>query len=187
MTRSDIQNFVYAQETQTAIRETLAEIIAIPSVSVDGTAPHVFGDATAAALDKILEIGKQYGFACENHDYYCGSILMPGENPADEIGIIAHIDVVPAVEGWEYPRFELTIDEEKGIFVGRGVRDDKGPAIMALTAMRFFPKRVSPVWRSSAGSSAVWVRSRSVRSVQCGPNWGKICVLTKVRSLTCWR
>ncbi len=138
LTRSDIQNFVYAQETQTAIRETLAEIIAIPSVSVDGTAPHVFGDATAAALDKMLEIGKQYGFACENHDYYCGSILLPGENPDDEIGIIAHIDVVPAVEGWEYPRFELTIDEEKGIFVGRGVRDDKGPAIMALTAMRFF-------------------------------------------------
>ncbi|MBR5520169.1 MAG: M20/M25/M40 family metallo-hydrolase, partial [Clostridia bacterium] len=136
MTNSTIHTYVESEKTQAMIREALAEIIAIPSVSVDGTAPHVYGDATAKALDTMLAIGARYGFETENHDYYCGSIVMPGENPDDEIGIIAHLDVVPAVEGWKYPRYELTI--ENGLYIGRGVHDDKGPAVSALAAMLYF-------------------------------------------------
>ena len=39
-------------------------------------------------LDKALEIGKQMGFETENHDYRCGSILMPGRT-GQEIGILS--------------------------------------------------------------------------------------------------
>ena len=121
------------------IRSALETLISVPSVSQDAPAPHIFGDASAEALDRMLEIADKLGFETENHDYYCGSVLMPGEDPSDEIGIIAHLDVVPAVEGWRYPRFALTV--ENGHYIGRGVRDDKGPAVAALAAMYFFKEK----------------------------------------------
>ena len=136
MTDKQISEYISAPSTQEAIRTALAAIIAIPSVAVEGEAPYVFGVNAAAALDKMLEIGRNAGFRTENHDYYCGSILMDGADPDDEIGIIAHMDVVPAVEGWQFPRYALTVQD--GLYIGRGVRDDKGPAVSALTAMKFF-------------------------------------------------
>ncbi len=111
----------------------LAKLIEIESV---GTAPegkYVFGKGSAAALDKALEIGAGYGFSTENHDYYCASIVYG--NKEKELGMIAHMDVVPAGDGWSYPPYKLTV--ENGLLIGRGTEDDKGPAIAALYAMRF--------------------------------------------------
>ena len=139
MTNQEILAYVNADTTQAMIRSALETLISVPSVSQDAPAPHIFGDASAEALDRMLEIADKLGFETENHDYYCGSVLMPGEDPSDEIGIIAHLDVVPAVEGWRYPRFALTV--ENGLYIGRGVRDDKGPAVAALAAMYFFKEK----------------------------------------------
>lgn len=136
LTDQRIHDFVSAPATQETIRSTLAALVKIPSVSTGGAPPYVFGPESAAALDRMLDIGRQHGFTVENHDYYCGSVVMAGENCGDEIGIIAHLDVVPAVEGWRYPRYALTV--ENGLYIGRGVRDDKGPAVAALAAMLFF-------------------------------------------------
>lgn len=136
MTNHQIFDYINADTTQAWIRSALSALIAIPSVSRDAPPPHIFGDDTAAALDQMLSLAEQLGFETENHDYFCGSILLPGDNRDDEVGIIAHLDVVPAVEGWQYPRFALTIDQD--LYIGRGIRDDKGPAIAALAAMRFF-------------------------------------------------
>lgn len=139
MTNHQIFSYVNDDATQAWIRSALSALLAIPSVSQDAPAPHVFGDDTAAALDQMLSLAEELGFETENHDYFCGSILLPGESRDDEIGIIAHLDVVPAVEGWQYPRFALTIDHD--LYIGRGIRDDKGPAVAALAAMRFFKDR----------------------------------------------
>lgn len=139
MTNQEILAYVNADTTQAMIRSALETLISVPSVSQDAPAPHIFGDASAEALDRMLEIADKLGFETENHDYYCGSVLMPGEDPSDEIGIIAHLDVVPAVEGWRHPRFALTV--ENGLYIGRGVRDDKGPAVAALAAMYFFKEK----------------------------------------------
>ena len=50
------------------------------------------------------------------------------------LGILCHLDVVPAGDGWTVEPFALT--QRDGNLIGRGVLDDKGPALAALYAMR---------------------------------------------------
>ena len=50
------------------------------------------------------------------------------------IGVLGHMDVVPAGDGWNTDPFEGVIAD--GRITGRGVLDDKGPVIAALYAMK---------------------------------------------------
>ena len=50
------------------------------------------------------------------------------------MGILTHIDVVPAGEGWTHDAFGGEIVD--GRIYGRGAMDDKGPAIAALYALK---------------------------------------------------
>ncbi|MBQ0109380.1 MAG: M20/M25/M40 family metallo-hydrolase, partial [Clostridiales bacterium] len=80
------------------------------------------------------EIAERYGFKCENHEYHCLSVLF-GDSEK-EVGIVAHLDVVPAGEGWTFDPYTLV--EKDGLLIGRGAHDDKGPFIQALYTMRYF-------------------------------------------------
>ncbi len=91
-----------------------------------------FGEGPAAALDEALSIGREMGFAVTNLDNYCGYIEM-GEGE-DIIGIAAHLDIVPAGEGWNTDPFQVTRIGDK--LYGRGVSDDKGAAVASLFAMK---------------------------------------------------
>ena len=91
-----------------------------------------FGAAIAAALDCSLEIASDLGFRTRNVDGYMGEVDFGTDGK--KIGIIAHIDVVPAGEGWSYPPFEGRVVEGK--LYGRGASDDKGPLVASLYAMK---------------------------------------------------
>ena len=83
-------------------------------------------------LDLALEDARGYGFATRMFDGYAGDISMgAGEKT---LGILCHLDVVPAGDGWTVEPFALT--QKDGNLIGRGVLDDKGPALAALYAMR---------------------------------------------------
>lgn len=112
----------------------LGALIAVPSVGAEAEGEYVFGKESAAALEKAIEIGDSYGFKTKNHEYYCASIAY-GEKE-EEMGIVAHLDVVPAGDGWSYEPYKLTVDN--GLLIGRGTEDDKGPAVAGLYALRFF-------------------------------------------------
>ncbi len=112
----------------------LGSLIEIESVGTAAEGAYVFGKGSAMAIDKMLDIGKSYGFKTENHDYYCASLVYG--DCEEEMGIVAHLDVVPAGEGWTYPPYKLTVENE--LLIGRGTEDDKGPAVAALYALRFF-------------------------------------------------
>ncbi len=114
--------------------DDLAEIIAIPSVAGDAQGDYPFGKACADALDKAAEIAKRYGFTVENHDYRCLSVLY-GDSEK-EVGIVCHLDVVPAGDGWSVEPYALTVKD--GLLMGRGTHDDKGPFIQGLYTMRYF-------------------------------------------------
>jgi len=123
----------YIKAKRAEYEKDLGSLIEIESVATAPEGEYVFGKGSAAAIDKMLEIGKGYGFKTENHDYYCASLVY-GDS-AEELGMIAHLDVVPAGDGWSYPPYKLTV--ENGLLIGRGTEDDKGPAVAALYAMRF--------------------------------------------------
>lgn len=50
-----------------------------------------------------------------------------------QIGIIGHVDVVPAGPGWSVEPY--TVTRKDGFLLGRGIADDKGPVVVALHAM----------------------------------------------------
>lgn len=112
----------------------IGTLISYPSVSdpEEGNGP--FGQACKDVLDAALEMGRKYGFTTENHEYYVGSIGNEKKNWENTIGFWNHLDVVPVSGDWNFPPFELT---RKGRYIiGRGVGDNKGPAVGMLYVMR---------------------------------------------------
>ncbi|WP_058986757.1 Sapep family Mn(2+)-dependent dipeptidase [Hugonella massiliensis] len=114
----------------------LDSLVRIQSVEDPATAgPGApFGQGPARALQAGLDLCARFGARPENLDGYCGVADFPGES-ATQIGVIGHLDVVPAGEGWHFDPWRVT--RTKGYLIGRGTGDDKGPLLMALHAARF--------------------------------------------------
>ncbi len=115
--------------------EDLKKVIAINSINGNNgavTKEAPLGEGVYNALEAFLEIGRRFGFTAVNLDGYAGYIEC-GEGEKT-VGIIAHVDTVDVGDGWNYPSLSCTVTEE-GVY-GRGVADDKGPALLALYAMR---------------------------------------------------
>ena len=113
----------------------LKEVISINSINGNNgavTKEAPLGEGVYKALEAFLEIGRRFGFKAVNLDGYAGYIEC-GEGEKT-VGIIAHVDTVDVGDGWDYPSLQCTVTEE-GVY-GRGVADDKGPALLALYAMR---------------------------------------------------
>lgn len=110
----------------------LGRWLSIPSVQGAAEEGAPFGRENRRMLDLALEDARGYGFATRMFDGYAGDISMgAGEKT---LGILCHLDVVPAGDGWTVEPFALT--QKDGNLIGRGVLDDKGPALAALYAMR---------------------------------------------------
>lgn len=127
----------YLDSVEKEFESDLAALIEIPSVAWKKEGVYTFGASCAKVLDAAMEMGKKYGFKTENHDYYCASIISGDKK--DEIGIVAHLDVVPAGSGWRYEPYKLTVESDK--YIGRGTLDDKGPFLCGLYAMRFLKEK----------------------------------------------
>ncbi len=113
--------------------ELMKEWIQIPSVYDHKTATRrmPFGREVARAIHWMAEVAERDGFAVEETKTYATIDFGQGDS---YIGIFCHCDVVPAGNGWQWEPFQLT--QENGKFYGRGVVDDKGPAICAYLAMK---------------------------------------------------
>ena len=123
------------EENKNEIISKTCELIKIPSVSMETSNLKLpFGEDCTKALNYILDLGNSLGFKTKNIDNYCGYIEF-GEGE-ELVGIIGHLDVVPALEedGWTTPPFSPEIREGK--LFGRGSIDDKGPVIASLYAMK---------------------------------------------------
>ncbi|HOC06246.1 MAG TPA: dipeptidase PepV [Bacillota bacterium] len=87
-----------------------------------------FGQGVAQALEYALEKGRELGFKAENFSGYAGHIEYGEGN--EIVGILCHLDVVPAGEGWSVDPFGGEIIDGK--LYGRGTIDNKGPAMAVL-------------------------------------------------------
>lgn len=112
--------------------EELKKLVSIESVARPGEGGLPYGAGPAAALEYVLSLCESFGFRTKNADGLYGfAEIGSGE---ELIGILCHLDVVPAGKGWDYPPFEGTLDGDR--LYGRGVIDDKGPAIASIFAMK---------------------------------------------------
>ncbi|MFD1019099.1 dipeptidase PepV [Thalassobacillus hwangdonensis] len=111
--------------------EKVDRILRIPSVYEESN-HYPFGKSIDDVLHEMLHIGEEDGFTVKNIDGYAGHIEWgTGE---DLIGILGHLDVVPAGDGWTSHPFEPEIRD--GNLYARGAQDDKGPTIAAYIAMK---------------------------------------------------
>jgi succinyl-diaminopimelate desuccinylase len=126
----------FVDENWSAIVADIAELVSIKSVEDSATAgtDAPWGKGPRDALDCALRMASRLGL--QAHD--CGGVIgfadVPGERDG-QVATIAHLDVVPAGPGWSSDPFAL--HRREGYLVGRGVLDDKGPAVLTLWAAHF--------------------------------------------------
>lgn len=114
--------------------DSIAKLIKIPSVMGNAEENAPFGKPCADALKAALEIAEGMGFSVKNFDNYVGTAeYIPEGAEGVGLAVLCHLDVVPSGSGWTYPPFECTRSGD--IIIGRGVIDDKGPAMAALYAL----------------------------------------------------
>src|SRR6185503_1787684 len=115
------------------LRSALAELVAIPSVSLD---PAHAGDMRAAADWVAAQLAFANGRVVESegHPVVLGERLVAGDAPT--MLVYGHYDVQPPGDesAWQTPPFEPSIRD--GRLYGRGATDDKGPVVVALEAAR---------------------------------------------------
>ncbi len=112
--------------------ESLARLVKYNSVEGEPSEGKPFGEGPAAVLREALELAGEMGFRTKNVDNYCGYAEI-GEGK-DIIGLVGHLDIVPAGTGWDTDPFTMIRKDDK--VYGRGVSDDKGGVVASLYAMR---------------------------------------------------
>lgn len=121
---------------------------AAPAVHTKDGQVYPFGAGNQECLEAALELGRKMGFVSRNVDNYGGHIDWPGTGAPilDEqgnvtgheapkiMGILGHLDVVPAGSGWDFEPYGGVVED--GWIYGRGTTDDKGPVVSCLYAMK---------------------------------------------------
>ena len=113
--------------------DTLQRWIRVPSVRADRSTDNApFGAQVRRALDVAMEDIRRLGMNPRDIDgYCCDAEIGQGE---ETLAVLAHLDVVPEGDGWDYDPYGAEIVD--GHMYGRGTGDDKGPAVAALFAMK---------------------------------------------------
>ena len=114
------------------ILDDLAEVIAIPSVFSTPEDGAPYGKQCLRALEWFVAKARAYGLKAELIDGACAYAEV-GEGK-ECVGILGHLDVVPAGNGWATDPFKMV--EENGKVYGRGVGDDKGAVVVCLHALK---------------------------------------------------
>lgn len=110
----------------------LDQVMRVPSVKGTPAEHAPFGEGPKEALEVVMGLAESYGFKTEIVNDAVG-FAQWGE--AEEyIGVVGHLDVVPAGEGWSFPPFQLSKQAER--FYGRGILDNKGPIMACLFGLK---------------------------------------------------
>ena len=128
----------YVDEVWDDVLADIAALVAHPSVADEARAEPgaPFGPETRGALDAALGIAARLGYETSDDEGYVGMADIAGTDPdAGQLATIAHVDVVPAGPGWATDPFAM--ERREGWLLGRGVIDDKGPAVLGLYAGAF--------------------------------------------------
>jgi succinyl-diaminopimelate desuccinylase len=115
------------------IIKNISQIIKFNSAQAPAKDGKPFGEGAAKCLDFYLSLAQFMGFEVKNYDNYVGEVVY---GTGEDFAVLAHLDVVPAGSGWTHDPFGGEVDAQNKKIWGRGAMDDKGPAIIALYALK---------------------------------------------------
>ncbi|WP_367121767.1 dipeptidase PepV [Staphylococcus capitis] len=121
-------------EYENQMNDDLKGLLSIESVRDDSKASEdaPVGPGPRQALDYMYELAERDGFSTHDVDHIAGRIEAgQGE---DVLGILCHVDVVPAGDGWDSDPFDPVVTDDA--IIARGTLDDKGPTIAAYYAVK---------------------------------------------------
>jgi dipeptidase PepV len=123
-----------AKNYEAAMIDDLFALIRIDSErdTEHGSKDEPLGHGPAEALRHALAMAERDGFTTKNVENVAGRIEIGSGD--DILGVLSHVDVVPAGEGWDTDAFTPVLKDGK--VYGRGSADDKGPLIAAYYALR---------------------------------------------------
>ena len=112
----------------------IRRLVSIGSVAeLDSSVPP-YGQACRDVMEEYCKIAGEHGYRCTSYDDRVIRVDTGEGDGRPDIGIWNHLDVVPAGHDWKYEPYGLTVDG--GCMIGRGVKDNKGPAVAAIYAVR---------------------------------------------------
>ena len=112
--------------------KTLGHLISYPSFRQQPEDGAPYGRPARECLRRALEICEDLGFETKTVGDRVGTAKFTEGEPS--LGILAHLDVVPAGDGWTLDPFDAKVIDGK--LFGRGAMDDKGPAVSVIYAMK---------------------------------------------------
>ena len=126
----------FVKENERSIVQDIKDICAIKSLLGPAEENAPFGKANRECLDLALAMSRRLGLDAVDCEGYMGYAEVKGEKE-EYIASIAHLDVVPEGNGWKADPFVVR-ETEDGWLIGRGVCDDKGPAVLTMYMLKFF-------------------------------------------------
>ena len=132
----------WREEHWSEVLADIEQLVQVESVEdlTSATEGAPYGPGPREALNRALGIAQRMGLDTHDFDGYVGYADWAGQSEV-QLGIIGHVDVVPAGPGWSVEPYALT--QREGYLLGRGVLDDKGPLMVALHAVRFWAERLA--------------------------------------------
>ena len=123
----------YFERNRSRLVDDICRLVRIDSSKSEPLEGRPFGEGPAAVLAEALKIAEEMGLRTKNYDNYAGAVDISDQ--PKQLEILAHLDVVPAGEGWSVTQPFVPVVAD-GKLYGRGSADDKGPAIAALYALK---------------------------------------------------
>ena len=127
--RQQLRDYIAAHRGE--MLRDLSTLIEVPSVAKPGEDGLPYGKNCREVLSRAQTIAHKLGFRTVIVDD--AAMTVRWDDRESNFCMLAHLDVVPAGEGWTVPPYQLTVEDD--CIRGRGVTDDKGPVIATLYAM----------------------------------------------------
>ena len=124
----------FIEENRESILWDMTRLVGVPSVQGEPMPEAPFGPGPRKALDMALTIARELELDTVDLDHKIGYASVGGDSDR-YLATICHVDVVPVGEGWNSDPWTLT--EREGYLLGRGIMDDKGPAVLTLYALKY--------------------------------------------------
>lgn len=165
------------EKRKDALMEDLFSLLRIDSAMdmEHADAENPFGPGPRKALDAFLKIAERDGYTTKNYDNYVGHFEYENGANADAevLGIIGHLDVVPAGSGWDSNPFEPEI--RNGNLYARGASDDKGPTVACYYALKILKELNLPlskkirfiVGTNEETGGQIWITTLSTVNCRC--------------------